>query len=378
MLRLSNFQLYCILLLFCAPIAFLQVGKFAINLLLHNAYLAVLATIIPGIFIIYMFSYIIQKSSSPFPYMLQEHLGKIIGKTVGFLYIVIFLFLTSFSLRIFLDFIESNVLPQTPISIFLGVLLLCGYFAIKAGLSNFARICEIFVILGVSFAFFIVFLSFFQKADIKNLLPFAYMDLTSFSRAVFMMTSEILKLMIALSLGFFIQDKKAVFGIMTKALLTYILLITSITLAAILALGGYTACIFSFPTFAIVRIINIADFITNLDAVFIGLWIIGVFGSATLSWFMFCLSAQFVFNLKDYRFLAAPSSLIIAVFALQMASNILELNVIITGIIPFILFIFFLLIPFILFIITLFKPHPSLNHKGLAAGEQDTPVSQVI
>lgn len=377
MLRLSNFQLYCLLLLFCTPIAFLQVGKFAINLLLHNAYLAVLATIVPGIFIIYMFSYIVQKSSSPFPFMLEEYFGKIAGKAIGFLYMVMFLFLTSFSLRLFIDFIETNVLPQTPISIFLGVLLLCGYFAIKAGLSNFARMCEVTVILGVSLAFIIVFLAFFQNADIKNLMPFAYMDFISFGRAVLMLSSEIFRLMVVLSLGFFIPDKKAVLNIMTKVLLTYILLITSITLAVVLVLGGYTASLFTFPTFAIVRIINIANFITNLDAIFIGLWVIGVFGSATLSWFMFCLSAQFVFKLKDYRFLAAPSSLIIAVFALQIASNILELNVIITHIVPFMLFVFFLLIPFIIFLITLFKPSPALKPHLPAIDQHDTQISQI-
>lgn len=364
MLRLSNFQLYCMLLLFCAPVAFLQVGKYAIELLLNNAYLAVLLTIVPGIPIIYMFSYIIQKSSSPFPFMLEEHLGKRTGRIVGFLYMIIFLFLTSFSLRLFIDFIETNVLPQTPISIFLGLLLLCSCLAIKSGFGNFARMCEIIVILGVSFAFIIVFLSFFQHPDIQNLLPFAYIDdMSSLFKAVFMLTTEILKLMVILFLAFFIPDKKASFSIMIKVLLTFIILITSITIATIMALGAYTAKLFTFPTFVIVRIINIADFITNMDAIFIGLWIIGIFGTATLFWFMFCITTGFVFNLKEYRFLAAPSSLIIAVLALQMASNILELDIIIVHIAPVLLFVFFFLIPCLLFIISLNKPHAGLQGK---------------
>ncbi|SHG43359.1 spore germination protein (amino acid permease) [Thermosyntropha lipolytica DSM 11003] len=360
MLRLSNFQVYCMLLLFCAPIAFLQVGKYAIDLLLNNAYLAVVATIIPGILIIYIFHYIIQKSTFPFPFMLEEHLGPKAGKIIGFLYSLIFLFFTSFSLRLFIDFIETNVLPQTPITIFLGLLLLCSCLAVKTGLGNFARMCEVIVILGLSFAFTIAFLSFFQHPDIKNLLPFAYINsLESFFRAVFMLTSEILKLTAILFLAFFIPDKKASFSIMIKVLFTFITLISSITIATIMVLGAHAAKLFTFPTFIVVRIINIADFITNLDAIFIGLWVIGIFGSSTLFLFLFCITTSFVFNLQEYRFLASPSSLIIAVLALQMASNILELNIIIVHIAPVLLFIFFFLIPLLLFFITWKKPYPS-------------------
>lgn len=356
MLRLSNFQLYCMLLLFSAPIAFLQVGKYAINLLLNNAYLAVLLTIVPAIPVIYMFFCIMQKSTSPFPFMLEEHLGPKAGKIIGFFYILAFLFFTSFSLRLFIDFIETNVLPQTPVSIFLGLLLLCSVLAIKSSLGNFARMCEIIVILGVSFAGLVIVLVFFQHPDPKNLLPFFYIENpASLIRAVLMLTSEILKLMAILFLGFFIPDKKASLSIMVKVLLTFILLITSITLGVIMVLGAHTASFFVFPSFTIVRIINIADFITNLDAVFIGLWIIGIFGTTTLFWFLFCITAQFVFRLKEYRFLAAPSSLIIGVLALQMASNILELNIIIVYIVPLLLFIFFFLIPLVLFVITLRK-----------------------
>ncbi|MBO8159771.1 GerAB/ArcD/ProY family transporter [Thermosyntropha sp.] len=364
MIRLSNFQVYSMLLIFSLAVAFLQVGKFAIDLLFNNAYLAVLATAVPGILIIFMLNHILKKSTLPFPFILGEHLGEKVGKVIGFLYILIFLLLTSFSLRLFVDFIETNVLPQTPISIFLGLLLLCGYIAIKTGLENFARMCEIIVILGVGFSFSIVFLGFFQNIDIKNLLPFAYMNWTSFMRAVFMLSTEILKLATILFLGFFIPDKNDALKIMIKVLFTYIILITAITVAAILIFGGTTASLFTFPTFAVVRIINIADFLTNLDAIFIGLWIIGIFGTSTFLWFMFCITTQYVFNLRDYRFIAAPSSLIIAVLAIKMASNILEINILIIYIIPFLLSIFFFLIPFLLFLITLFKPYPELDQEN--------------
>ncbi len=91
-----------------------------------------------------MYEVIIKKSREPFPIMLEEHLGKIAGRLLGSVYIFIFLLTCAFNLRVFLEFMKMMVLPMTPISIFIGVILLVGFMAIKNGLSGVARYSEFF------------------------------------------------------------------------------------------------------------------------------------------------------------------------------------------------------------------------------------------
>jgi hypothetical protein len=107
-----------------------------------------------------------------------------------------------------------------------------------------------------------------------------------------------------------------------------------------------------------VRSLHIGDWVQNIDVIFIGIWILGTFAAVTIAWFMACFTAQQVLNLKDYRFLAAPSTLIIGIGALLLSRNILEVQIMGDTIIPIIYTLFFILIPLVIFIITLFKPYP--------------------
>jgi len=356
--RISHFQLYCILLLLVGPVAFLETPNILIIHLGCNAWLAAIGTIVPGILLAAMFQYIIKKSSQPFPLLLEEHLGKILGKLLGFLYIPAFLLASSFTLRLFVDFIVTNVLPQTPISVFIGVLLLVGLVAIKSGLENLARCCELVVILGLPFAFLIFLIAIIENWNPGNLLPFARMDLTSFSLGLSSCSYVLGKMLPVLSLAFFCPRQEKIRQVMLLAIFSYVALMLATTLATLMTLDTTMSNIATFPTFSTIRLLHIADFIRNIDIVFIGIWILGVFGSVSIPWFMACYTTQQLFALKDYRFLAAPSSLIIGVFSILMSKNIMELLAVSMHIIPLLYSFVFILLPFLLFLLTLFKPYP--------------------
>ncbi|HRX20235.1 MAG TPA: GerAB/ArcD/ProY family transporter, partial [Syntrophomonadaceae bacterium] len=99
--QISKLQLYCALAIFTAPIAFLETPRRMFEMAGQDAWLAVIASIIPGILIVMLFSQLIQKSRQPFPLMLEEHLGKVAGKALSFIYILIFIFLSSYTIRMF-------------------------------------------------------------------------------------------------------------------------------------------------------------------------------------------------------------------------------------------------------------------------------------
>ncbi|PKM77517.1 MAG: hypothetical protein CVU90_06625 [Firmicutes bacterium HGW-Firmicutes-15] len=358
MFKISNFQIYCMLIILVAPLAYLDTPKRISTCLFNNAWLAAFGAIIPGLLMAAMFLYIINKSTSPFPLLLEEHLGLVIGKILGFIYVFFFLLITIYSLRLFTDFILSNVLPGTPISVFIGVLLLVGFYAIKTGLENIARVSELFILIGLPFSFLITLLALGEHHNIESLLPFADMSYGSFGLGLAYASFALGKLMPILTLAFFSNNRKGLGLTVYQVVFTYALLIGLTTLATTLTLEGLPTSYSTFPTFSMVRALRFGQWVQNIDIIFIGIWILGVFATVTIAWFMACFTAQQVLKLRDYRFLAAPSTLIIGISSLVLSRNILEVQIMGDIIIPIIYSIFLILIPMVIFIITLFKPYP--------------------
>lgn len=354
MKKINAFQLYCILLMMTMPLAFLIVPKILTSYLENNAWLAPVAAVIPGTLIIYIYSSIIKKSRQPFPLLLEEHLGKMAGKTLGLIYILFFLLTSSFTLRVFVEFIESNVLPGTPISVFIGVMLITAFVGIKSGLINIARMSELIVYIGVPFTLLMLLLTLTYNPDFGNLKPFGYMrSYKGFASALIFATLPLLNMLPILTLFHYFQQ--STFKPMLKVLLSYILLMSLITISAIVVLGGQNATLFTFPAFVAIRLVSIGDFIQNIDIIFIGVWIMGIFGVLSIWWFMACYAIQQVFSLHDYRFLAAPTALIIGITSILLSPNILQLSLLTNKILAPVYYFFLLFIPLIVFFITLFK-----------------------
>src|SRR5690606_4848138 len=143
------------------------------------------------------------------------------------------------------------------------------------------------------------------------------------------------------------------------ALFTYVLLITWAVLLVTVIFGSTFAEMRSFPPFAIVQVINIGGFIQNIDIIFIGVWIMGMFATTTGSWFIGLISLQQALRLENYRFLAAPTALIIGGVSIAMAENILEVHILSEILIPLFYAVVLFLIPFVMFIRILLKPGDS-------------------
>jgi spore germination protein (amino acid permease) len=335
------------------PVNLLIVPKVLTSYLGNNAWLAIIASLVPGTLIIYIYYSIIKKSLQPFPLLLEEHLGIIPGITLSFIYVFFFILASSLTLRIFVEFIESNVLPGTPISVFIGVMLITAFLGIKSGLTNIARMAELITYVGVPFTFLMIALTLTHNPDFGNLKPFAYMSSKGFASALIFATMPLLNMFPMLTLFHHFQQNS--FKPMFQVLLSYILLMSLITISTVVALGGQNSSLFTFPAFVAIRLVSIGDFIQNIDIIFIGVWIMGIFGVLSIWWFMACYTIQQVFNLHDYRFLAAPTALIIGATSIMLSPNILELNLLANRILAPVYYFFLLFIPLIIFLITLFK-----------------------
>jgi len=361
MIRINNLQIYCLLMLTTAPLAYLLIPMVVNHMIGNNGWLAVLASIIPGALLLYVYIYILKKSSKPFPTCLEDCLGKTAGKIIGFLYILAFLWGTAFTLQYFVALIGSSIVPDTPLSVYIGAMLLTSYYALKTGLQNIARIAELLIIAGLPFTFLIVLISLAQKFNISNLLPLFNTNYENFSMAVFYSFFILGDMMAILVLAYFSTNREKVPRTLFTVLYTYITLIALTAMVTTMQFGSDYNNLITFPTFKMVRTITVSDFIQNIDVAFISLWIIGIFGSISVKWFLACYTIQQVFDLKDYRFLAAPTSVTIGIISLMLGKNIISLQIIVHKIVPIIYGVFYILIPLIVFFILLFKSVPGAD-----------------
>ncbi len=357
--KISDQQLYCMLILLLLPVAFLEQPHRLINVAYNNAWLTFVPVFLTGALLVKIYEVIIKKSREPFPVLLDEHLGKICGRILGSVYILVFIITCAFNLRIFLEFMKMMVLPLTPVSIFIGVILLTGFMAIKNGLTSIARLSELDTLLGLPIIVLLILICLLSRFHPEGLHPIGYINIKSYGEGVFFATMIVGKMMPVLSLAFFMGDKQRSTRVMYLSLLTYIFVQTFVAFAIIVSMGTYPALNYVFPTFNMIRLAQIGAFLQNLDILAVAVLIAGIMGAVLISWWMACFTTEKVFGLQEHRFLAAPTSLIIGVLALIISKNNLGVVIWSLDIIPWIFSIFFILIPLLVCIICLFKPDVS-------------------
>lgn len=377
MIKITDWQLYCILCLSVIPVAILEQPNRLIDIAWNNAWLVCLPALLTGILLIKMYDLIIRRSREPFPVLLYEHFGAIAGRALGFIYIFIFILTCAFNLRIFLEFMKMMVLPFTPVSIFIGAILFTGFFAIKAGLTGLARFNEYLFVWAILLIGLIIIIPLAGNFHLERIRPIGYISYKNFGLGVLVVTTILGKMMPVLSLAYFLPIRERAGRVMFFALITYVALVSFTAFAVVVVLGTYPASNYVFPTFSMIRLAQIGNFLQNLDIVFVAILIQGVSGSLLVSWWMACFTTQKVFGLQDYRFIAAPTSLIIGVLSLIISRSNLEVITWSLYIMPVVFAIFSIVIPFFTFLICLFKPDvhaPDATgsgeslHKGEVAG----------
>lgn len=356
MRQVTIFQMYAALMIMTFPIAFLEVPKRLLLALSNNAWIPLALSLLPGFLIFSMFLFIISRSQTPFPAMLEEHFGSVLGRVLQILYFLSELFIAAFGVRLFVEFIETNVMPGTPISVHISLIMFVAWLAIKSGWATFIRTFEIMTIAGIVFTLLILIMGFSQPMDIKNLLPIAPLKVKDLVIATASTSIILTRGLIVLIFGKFMDEAKNLRKSVYWAIISQKVLLILTVVVSILIFTGPTAQILTFPTFSIVRIINIAGFIQNIDIIFIGIWILGIFGTTTGTLFIGLVSLQQALRLRDHRFLAAPTALIIGITSIIMSRNILEVSILSVTIIPAFYGVVLFFIPFIMFLRVLFKP----------------------
>ena len=226
-------------------------------------------------------------------------LGSILGKLIAFSYVLYSIIITALSARFFVMVLTSYILPKTPISINLGLLLFTCIYLISKGLKTIARLDEfLFFILAPAY---IVMIPTVLKSNWWHFRPVLGTGISNIVSGSFVTTYSFLGAEILLLIFPYIKSKNKVLkssltglGIIT---LTYLF----ITITTIGYFGSETLGYILWPTINLLKAIKI-PFFGRLEFFLIFLWIAIAFTSIATFYYIASYSLTQFFSLKNKVF----------------------------------------------------------------------------
>lgn len=250
--------------------------------------------------------------------------GRWVGGLLALLYSYFFLQTLTFVLREFGEFVAATIMPETPISVFLLVLLALSAWAVKNGPDVVARSSEFLV-----FYFLLLILPLvltIPEMEPSRLFPIlesgpSQVFLASLAPASWFGES-------ALILFFFplISDKQKAKRAMLLAVASAGILVTSINLLLVVSLGHELVTEQQYPFVTLARLISIGGFWERLDVIIVALWIIGDFVKLNALYYVGTASFARWLGISDYRPLVFPLGALIMLFAVSQFESMNEIH----------------------------------------------------
>jgi spore germination protein KB len=351
--KISGYQLFVLVMLFEMGSAILFGPGAAAK---QDAWIAVLLGLISGLllFLVYHRLFMFYPDIT-FTIYVQKITGNWIGRFIGFLYIVYFIYQASRILRDFGELLVTTIYTNTPLLIINCLMVLTIIYAIHKGFEVIARVGELFFgiiyFMAIIGGGLIVFSGLIHLNNLQPMLENGWKPVltTVGSQTIYFPFGEMV--VFTMLLPYLNDQKKARKICMSGMILSGINIIITVVVN-IAALGVDLMLRTPFPLLSTISKIQIADFIERLDALFMLYLVIGGFFKITLYFYAAVLGTADLFQFKSHQKLSFPIGLIIIFASVTVASNYSEHLKEGEKIIPFYLHLpFQIIIPFMLLLI---------------------------
>ncbi|GAB6138533.1 GerAB/ArcD/ProY family transporter [Halanaerobaculum tunisiense] len=247
---------------------------------------------------------------------LPDVLGKFLGKSIGLIWILSFWLLTAIVHRENAEIIKF-FMPQISSSSIIIMTVLLNIYILKKGFKIFARIAELLIpmmiisiLLGI---FFII-----PEMELKRLTPIIEMGFSPVLKGIPRQLAFVMQTI--LFMGFWfprLNNKKKGTSIFLAGLSISGILLTSLVVATIAVLGPKLIVKLTVPALYLFH-----------GTIFIVFWVISTFVQTLVFFYPSVIGLAQWLNLKDYKFLILPMSIITVTLALLPSSfmEVLDLN----------------------------------------------------
>jgi spore germination protein KB len=257
--------------------------------------------------------------------MATDLFGAWLGKAVVALYVWYCMHLGALVLRSFNDFIQVVAMPETPAFPILALMGLLSVYAVASGTETFGKCCELLLFLLVLLV--IITTSLLAKSmDPKNLLPMGAQGSkvilgNAYSLYIFPFAESAIFMCMAQSLGSGSNPYKAYYGALA---LSGALFLTA-TLRNIMVIGYPLLQTFYYPSYGVMQIVSIGDFLTRIEGTISSIFIMAGFVKISVCFFSASRGVVKLFGIDDHKQVIFPVFLLIVALSRITYHNAIEL-----------------------------------------------------
>lgn len=255
----------------------------------------------------------------------QQIVGRWLGGFICLLYITFFLLIATMATRDFAELYLTYIMPETPIYIFTGVILLMAAYASVNGLEVIARIAEIFVPI-ILFVTVLGILFNIPNMNFLMLLP-ALED--GWRPVIVDAIVEVPYLGLVVSWLFLLPSLNIKTGAKKTLLLSIAIVglaMFLVSIAIVMVIGPDIPVRSNYQFYTIFRLINIANSIQRIEPLFLVAWTCTGFLTATFFYYATVASIKQWLGLNTYRPLILPIGVIIFSLSILMFSSYIDLR----------------------------------------------------
>lgn len=285
--------------------------------------------------------------------------GKWIGVPISWMYALEFIYDGGRGIGDLKILLPSTILPKTPPLIDMLLLLIVIVYALLSGIETIGRLGEILLTI-IFFLYFIEVVSIFSSGiiNVQYIKPFLGKGWGSIWSSVWPLgiTQTFGQSIEFAMIWPLVKDQKKI--IKTTLIATTIsgIFIASFDLLAVLVLGENTYTSSVFPLYRVVRLINVGDFIENLDAINVLYFSTTFFSKGCIHLYSAIRAIQQLTYTKTSRVFVIPVVLIALYIGMTMASSASEHLEAGLKIVPYNVYgPLFIVLPSILLIVTLIR-----------------------
>lgn len=262
--------------------------------------------------------------------------GRLPGALIGLAFAAFFLYINAFIVREFAELFTTNFLPETPVAVFMFSIIAVSVYIVRHGLEVLARVNDIALPVVIILTFFVILLVTPRLSPEANLLPVLEDGLLPVARGALPAGVFFAETFVMLMLIPCLSRPRQARRVIARAVLTIGAFQLLIVLAVIGVLGPLTAET-PFPTLHLARRVRIGFFLTNVDPLILLIWITG--GLIKITIFLYCatLAAAQILRLKNYGPAAVVNGLILAILAVVLWEDAVELTQQLAAVLPYFL-----------------------------------------
>ena len=278
-----------------------------------------------GLAVGYIYVLIITGLTMRFPNKTISEFAPIItGNIIGSIIIIIFgakiLISTAFELRLLCEIIRQVLLPNTPTSVIMMLMLFTVAYLVGAGIEAYGRMAELLVfIVFIPFAFVLAFI--IAKADYRQLLPVFQSKPWDIARASYYVSLTFMPLEFMLLFTGFMSEPDKAKSSCKWAIFVIFIIETIIIILSYVGIGISEVKRNFWPVLALVQNIQFPGaFIENQEIAMISCWILSIFVYISAGVYSISLIGGRICKFRKDNFFILPLIPVIYILAMLPSS----------------------------------------------------------